>query len=46
MDVIPNPGFGTDNLRLKDEYFDVMKEVRNSIDRVVADGLELPEGTK
>jgi NitT/TauT family transport system ATP-binding protein len=29
--IIDNPGFGMDNFRLRDEYFQVMKEVRSCI---------------
>jgi NitT/TauT family transport system ATP-binding protein len=29
--IIDNPGFGMDNFRLRDEYFQVMKEVRSNI---------------
>jgi NitT/TauT family transport system ATP-binding protein len=29
--IIDNPGFGMDNFRLRDEYFQVMKRVRSSI---------------
>jgi len=31
VNIITNSGFGMENLRLEDEYFNVMKEVRSSI---------------
>jgi NitT/TauT family transport system ATP-binding protein len=41
--IIDNPGFGMDNFRLRDEYFQVMKKVRSNInnrndDSTVASG--------
>lgn len=30
-EIIDNPGFGMENYRLKDEYFDVIKEVRGAV---------------
>jgi NitT/TauT family transport system ATP-binding protein len=41
--IIDNPGFGMDNFRLRDEYFQVMKKVRSNInnrndDSAVASG--------
>ncbi len=39
--IIDNPGFGTENYRLKDEYFDVIKKVRNPIGSPGNNRLEL-----
>ncbi len=41
VSMITNPGFGMNNLRLKNEYFDVMKEVRSSINNMKNSDTEL-----
>ncbi|MDO8567606.1 MAG: ATP-binding cassette domain-containing protein, partial [Dehalococcoidales bacterium] len=39
--IIDNPGFGTENYRLKDEYFNVIKQVRGSINNLGNNRLEI-----
>lgn len=43
--IVDNPGFGTDNYRLKDEYFNVIKTIRQAINNNGNNSLELSKNT-
>jgi len=43
--IIDNPGFGTENYRLKDEYFNVIKKVRSAISNLGNNRLELSKNS-